>query len=365
MSREKRTPATRKTPPPPPPASSYDELLSEIMERIRSAQMRAAAAVNQEVVLLYWQIGRAVMERQEREGWGTRVIDRLAADLRAAFPAQRGFSTRNLKYMRAIAEAYRDPEFVQQVVAQVPWGHHMVLLDRLKEARQREWYLRKAIEQGWSRNMLLNQIAGRLMERQGQALTNFERTLPPARSELARELLKSPYSFDFLGLGGARRERTLESALTRHIRDFLLELGVGFAFVGRQYPLAVGGREFFLDLLFYHLGLRCFVAIDLKVGEFEPEYAGKMSFYLAAVDDFLRKPEDHPSVGIILCKDRDAVVVEYALRDTGRPIGVATYEFRDTLPDSLRHALPSADQLTARLEAAIAGPEGAEATGGD
>jgi predicted nuclease of restriction endonuclease-like (RecB) superfamily len=336
---------------------SYEELLLEVKERIRSAQTRAAVAVNRELVTLYWQIGREILDRQARERWGARVIDRLSADLRAAFPGQRGFSSRNLKYMRALAEAYPDPGFVQQVVAQLPWGHHVVLLDRLKDFREREWYLRRTIQEGWSRNLLLNQLAGGAMRRHGQALTNFERTLPPARSELTRELLKSPYTFDFLSLDEARREQDLERALVVHIRDFLLELGVGFAFVGRQYPLAVGGRDFFLDLVFYHLRLRCFVVIDLKIGEFEPEYAGKMSFYLAAVDDLLRSPDDHPSVGIILCKDRNDVIVEYALRDTGRPMGVATYETRATLPDALRGALPSADQLTAEVEAVTGAPE--------
>lgn len=353
-------PVQPESPSPAFPLAEYDELLGTIKERIHTAQTRAALAVNREMVLLYWQIGRDILERQEREGWGARVIDRLSSDLRAAFPGQRGFSTRSLKYMKALADAYRDPAIVQQVAAQLPWGHLMVLLDRLKGERERDWYLRKAIEEGWSRNMLLAQIAGGRMERQGKALTNFDLTLPPARSDLARELLKSPYTFSFLTLEEARREQSLERALLRHIRDFLLELGVGFAFVGSQYLLNVGGRDFYVDLLFYHLSLRCFVVIELKVGEFEPEHAGKMTFYLAAVDDLLRKADDHPTVGIILCTDRSDVVVEYALHDSRRPIGVSTYEFSATLPTSLREALPSAADLTAQVAAVLAAPADAE-----
>lgn len=330
----------------------YDDLLREIKERIHTARTRAAVAVNHEMVLLYWQIGRDILERQERLGWGAKVIDLLAADLRAAFPNERGFSPRNLRYMKALAQAWPTPgEILQQLVAQIPWGHHVVLLDRVKDPREREWYLRKAGENGWSRNVLVHQIDGGLVHRQGKALTNFDRTLPPEQSDLARELLKDSYAFDFLALAEGFRERDLERALTARIRDFLLELGVGFAFVGSQFRLEVGGRDFFLDLLFYHLRLRCYVVVDLKVGEFEPEFAGKMGFYLSAVDDLLRAEDDRETIGIILCKHRSDVVVEYTLRGTGRPIGISTFETRATLPDSLREALPTAAQLQAALRA--------------
>lgn len=339
-----------------PKPAGYDQLLGEIKDRIRSAQLRAAVAVNRELVLLYWSIGRTILERQAREGWGAKVIDRLAADLREAFPDQQGFSPRNLKYMRKLAEAWPDEVIVQQVVAQLPWSHNVILLDKVPDPAERLWYARKATEIGWSRNVLAHQIESGLVRRQGRALTNFTRTLPPAQSELAAEVLKSPYSFEFLALEGELREAGLEGALLRHIQHFLLELGVGFAFLGRQYRLAVGGQEFFLDLLFYHVRLRCYVVIDLKVGAFEPESAGKMSFYLAAMDDLLRGPDDRPSLGIILCTDRNEVIVEYALRDMGRPIGVSTYELRASLPAPLHDALPTTEALAAEVEFVVRAP---------
>jgi predicted nuclease of restriction endonuclease-like (RecB) superfamily len=323
----------------------YEELLGNIKDRIRTAQLRATVSVNRELILLYWDVGREICDRQEREGWGTKVIERLAADLRIAFPEQKGFSLRNPKYMKRFAEEWPDCAIVQQVAAQLPWGHHMLLLDRVDSSQHLEFYARQAAEHGWSRNVLMHQIDSGLVHRQGRAITNFDRTLPPGQSDLARELLKSPYSLDFLTLHDAAREQSLERALIAHIRHFLVELGAGFAFVGQQKALRVGGREFFLDLLFYHLWLRCFVVIELKVGTFEPEYAGKMSFYLAAVDDLMRREGDGPTLGIILCRDRDEVIVEYALRDMGRPIGVSTFQLGTPLPTGLRDALPSVERL--------------------
>jgi predicted nuclease of restriction endonuclease-like (RecB) superfamily len=260
--------------------AGYAELLSDLKQRIRAAQLRAAVAVNQALVLLYWQIGREIMSRQTREGWGSRVIDRLAADLRQAFPEMSGLSPRNLKYMRAFATAFPDEAIVQQLVAQIPWGHIVRLLDYVKDPVERGWYVRQTIQHGWSRNVLLHQIESRLYQRQGQAITNFDRTLPPPQSDLAQQVLKDPYAFDFLTLAPDARERDLERGLLQHVRDFMLELGIGFAFIGNQVHLEVGGDDFYLDLLFYHLRLRCFVVIELKVGEFQPEYAGKMNFYL-------------------------------------------------------------------------------------
>jgi len=325
--------------------AEYEEMLRGIKERIAAAQLRAAISVNRELVLLYWDIGREILERQSRAKWGAKVIAKLASDLRLAFPEQTGFSPRNLTYMRRFAEEWPDCSIVQQLVAQLPWGHQVVLLDRVDASDHRLFYARQAAEHGWSRNVLMHQIDSGLVHRQGRAITNFDRTLPPGQSDLARELLKSPYSLDFLTLHDAAREQTLERALIAHIRDFLVELGAGFAFVGQQKALRVGGREFFLDLLFYHLWLRCFVAIELKVGTFEPEYAGKMSFYLAAVDELMRREGDGPSLGIILCRDRDDVIVEYALRDMGRPIGVSTFHMGTPLPTGLRDALPSVERL--------------------
>jgi predicted nuclease of restriction endonuclease-like (RecB) superfamily len=289
-----------------------------------------------------------VLDRQETQGWGARIIDRLSEDLIRSFPEVTGFRKRNLRYMRAFAAAYRDPEFVQQVVALLPWGHHVRILDSVKTPAEREWYIRQAIEHGWSRNVLVHQIEGALYKRQGRGLTNFSRTLPAPQSELAQQLLKDPYNFDFLALGPEMLERDLERGLIEHVRDFILELGKGFAFMGSQYPLEVGDQDFYLDLLFYHVRLRCYVVIELKIEDFKPEFAGKMNFYLSVVDDKLRHAEDQPSIGIILCKGRNEVIVEYALRDTNKPIGVAQYQLANerTLPEALRAELPTAAELS-------------------
>jgi len=327
----------------------YVELLDEIKTRIRAAQIRAALAVNRELVLLYWQIGQEILIRQREQGWGAKVIDRLSLDLRREFPEVKGFSARNLRYMRAFAQAYHDEPFVQQTVAQIPWGHNLVLLDKLKDLDLRSWYAAQIIEHGWSRNVLVHQIESGLHLRRGQAVTNFARTLPAPQSDLARELIKDPYHFDFLELGSEVRERELERGLMAHMRDFLLELGIGFAFVGSQYHLEVGGQDYYLDLLFYHLRLRCHVVIDLKIGAFRPEDAGKMNFYLSAVDDLLRHPDDQPSIGLILCKDRNRVVVEYALRGVEKPIGVSEYRVTERLPMGLRGSLPTVEELEREL----------------
>ena len=329
--------------------ANYASFLWALQERIRSAQMRAASTVNHELVLLYWQIGREILAQQDAHGWGARVIDRLSQDLRQAFPEMRGFSPRNLKYMRAFAEAWPDELFVQQVAAQIPWFHNCVLLDKLATSSEREWYARRTIENGWSRNILVHQIESRLHLRVGEAQTNFARTLPPPQSELAQQILKDPYTFDFLDLGEEAQERDLEHALIEHLRAFLLELGLGFAFVGSQYHLEVGGQDFHLDLLFYHFRLHCFVVIDLKIGEFEPEYAGKMNFYLSAVDEMLRGEHDQPSIGVILCRAKNRIIVEYALRDLSKPIGVSAYQLTQALPESLRGSLPTIEALEAEL----------------
>jgi predicted nuclease of restriction endonuclease-like (RecB) superfamily len=280
------------------------------------------------------------------------VLERLAADLHVAFPDVHGFSRRDLGYMRSFAAAYRDGVFVQQLVAQIPWGHNVRILDKVKDAPVREWYARQTIEHGWSRDVLVHQIESRLYERQGGALTNFERTLPAPQSELARQLLKDPYNFDFLMMGKDAHERDLERGLLEDLREFLLELGVGFAFVGSQYHLEVGEQDFYIDLLFYHLRLRCFVVIDLKMGAFQPEYVGKINFYLSVVDDVLRQEGDAPSVGLLLCKTKDRVVAEYALRDIAKPIGVSDYQITDALSADLRDSLPTVEQLEAELASA-------------
>lgn len=331
------------------PPEGYGDWLKELKNRIHSAQLRASLAVNRELVLLYWQIGQDILTRQAQQGWGAKVIERLARDLRSAFPDMKGFSPRNLKYMRAFAEAWPDVQFVQQAVAQLPWGHNLVLLDKLPGPETRRWYAAQAIEHNWSRNILVMQIETRLLERNGNAVSNFETLLPKPQSDLARESLKDPYRFDFLGLTLDAQEREIESALIRHVTDFLLELGAGFAFVGKQVLLDVGGEEFFIDLLFYHLKLRCYVAIELKAGKFKPEHLGQLGFYLAAVDAQLKHPQDSPTIGLLLCKSKNKIVAEYALRDSARPIGVAEYQLVDSLPAELQISLPSIEQIEREL----------------
>ena len=330
---------------------AYGRFLDELKARIRAAQVRAALSVNRELVLLYWEIGRAIAARQEEHGWGAQVIARLSADLRRAFPEMKGFSPRNLQYMRTFAGAYPGEAIAQQVVAQLPWGHNVRLLDTVPDPTERDWYARKAIEHGWSRAMLAHHIEARLYSRQGRADTNFARTLPAPQSDLAQQILKDPYNFDFLSLGDEAHERDLERGLVAHIRAFLLELGVGFAFLGSQHRLDVAGQDYYLDLLFYHTRLHCYVVIDLKMVTFDPAFAGTMNFYLSAVDDLLRTPGDGPTIGIILCKGKDRVVAEYALRDMTKPIGISAFNLAGALPDEWRGSLPTVEDLEAELRA--------------
>ncbi|PKO48573.1 MAG: DUF1016 domain-containing protein [Betaproteobacteria bacterium HGW-Betaproteobacteria-4] len=332
-----------------PPPTGYADWLADLKSRIHTAQQRATLAVNRELVLLYWQIGRDILARQAEQGWGAKVIERLAEDLRTAFPDMKGFSRANLMYMRAFAEAWPDAEIVQQAIGQLPWGHNLVLLSRLKDPEQRLAYARSAIAHGWSRNVLNIHIETRLLERSGKTVTNFELTLPKPQSDLARESLKDPYRFDFLGLTHEAQEREIENALVKHVTDFLLELGAGFAFVGRQVLLDVAGDEFFIDLLFYHLKLRCYVVIELKGGKFKPEHLGQLSFYLAAVDAQVKHPQDAPTIGLLLCKSKNKVVAEYALRNNTQPLGVAEYQLLDSLPAELQTSLPSIEQIEREL----------------
>jgi predicted nuclease of restriction endonuclease-like (RecB) superfamily len=330
--------------------TGYEDFLLDLKTRIQSAQIRAALAVNRDLVTLYWQIGREILARQQHQGWGAKVIDRLARDLHSAFPEMKGFSPRNLKYMRAFAEAYLDEQFVQQAAAQIPWFHNCAIIDKVKDPTERAWYIRKTTEHGWSRNVLVLQIESGLYRRQGKAITNFERTLPAPQSDLAHQLLKDPYNFDFLTLSTEAHERDLERGLLDHIREFLLELGVGFAFVGSQYHLEVGGDDFYIDLLFYHLRLRCYVVIDLKMKKFTPADAGQMNFYLSAVDDLLRHPTDESSIGLILCKEQNKIIAEYALRDTSKPIGVSAFRITEALPEEFKGSLPTIEELEAEME---------------
>jgi len=326
----------------------YAAWLAELKATIRTARLKAGLAVNRELVLLYWRIGKEILERQSAQGWGAKVIDQLARDLRAEFSDMRGFSRTNLLYMRAFASAWPEEAIVHQLGGQIPWRHNCVIIDQVKDRATREWYIRKTIENGWSRSVLELQIETAAHRRVGASQTNFDRALPSPQSDLARDILKDPYTFDFLGITDASNERTIEKALLLRLRDFLIELGVGFAFVGSQYRLEVEGDEFFIDLLFYHTRLHCYVVIELKNTAFRPEYVGKLNFYLAAVDDLVRNQTvDAPTIGLVLCKSRKGTVVEYALRDIHTPMGVSTY--RTALPDAMAGVLPSIEALTEEL----------------
>jgi len=329
----------------------YAETLSELKRRIERERLRVVLSANAAMVRLYWDIGRIILDRQEREGWGARVIDRLAADLRRAFPDMKGFSPRNLKYMRAFAAAWPDRTIVQEVLAQITWYQNLALLEKLNDPATRLWYARQSVTHGWSRTILTLQIEGQLHRRTGKAVTNFPQTLPPADSDMAAQVFKDPYLFDFLGTADPRREAEVEQAMVDRVQRFLLELGTGFAFVGRQIHLEVDDEDFFIDLLFYHLRLRCFVVVELKAVPFQPEFLGKLNVYLSAVDDLLRHPDDKPTIGLLLVKQKSRVLVEYALRDIRKPIGVADWVTKLTrsLPKELRESLPTIEQIEAEL----------------
>ncbi len=345
----------------------YPSLLEDIKRRIRSAQIRAALSVNRELIRLYWDIGKTIVQRQQAAGWGKSTVERLAADIQREFPGIAGFSPQNVWFMRAFYLAWtRDVQQLQQPVREselskngdlpqavrdIPWGHNIQLISKIKAPAERLWYAQQTITHGWSRSMLEHWIESDLYSRQGKAVTNFKETMPLPQSDLALQVLKDPYNFDFLTLREDAIERDLEDGLTGQMMRFLLELGEGFAFVGRQVPLRVDREDFYIDLLFYHLNLRAFVVIDLKARKFVPEDAGKMNFYLSAVDDLMRKPGDAPSIGLILCKDRSRIIAEYALRYLNRPVGVAGYLTRLTekLPKELQGKLPTVKQIEAEL----------------
>lgn len=329
--------------------AEYAHWLAELKVLIRNARVKASLAVNRELVSLYWRIGSEIIARQAQQGWGAKVIEQLANDLRAEFPDMRGLSPRNMKYMRAFAQAWPDEAIVQQLAAQLPWFHNCMILDKVKAPELRQWYIQQTISNGWSRAVLEVQIETQLHTRLGKAQNNFARTLPAPQSELARDLIKDPYTFDFLGLTDAVNERSIEKALITHLRDFLIELGVGFAFVGSQYKLDIEGDEFYIDLLFYHTKLHCYVVLELKNTEFKFEYTGQLNGYLAAVDDLVRDPKvDAPTIGMILCKSKKKTIVEYALRGVDTPMGVST--FRTALPAAVLDSLPSIEALAEKLD---------------
>lgn len=351
----------------------YAGLLADTKQRVRHAQTRAVLAVNAELIRLYWEIGALIDSRQKKEGWGAGVIPRLARDLHNELPEEKGFSERNIKRMLAFYREYPHLEFVPQPVAQtesgpkgpqaaalfpadliqaVPWGHHAELIAKVKDLPTRLWYMQSTLANGWSRNILVMQIETAAHNRQGRATTNFAKRLPPPDSDLVQQTLKDPYLFDFLTLEAGFHERELETGLIAHLENFLLELGQGFAFVGRQYHLDIGDQDFYIDLLFYHLKLRCYVVIDLKRGDFKPEYAGKMNFYCSVVDDQLRHETDKPTIGLILCQQPNRILAEYALRGVDKPIGVSSFELTRALPESLESSLPTIEQIERELEGA-------------
>jgi len=329
--------------------SEYLEIVGNIKAQIASAQQRVILNANKELVMLYWNIGKTI---NKHKTWGSKFIENMARDIKSAFPNQRGFSERNLKYMSKFANIYNDLEIMQKVSAQLSWSHNVALLDKIKDDKERLWYAEKTIENGWSLNIMHLQIDSKLYERQviANKTTNFKDKLPYPQNELAQQILKDPYNFDFMEYREGMIERDIENELVDNIAKFLLELGTGFSFVGQQYHLEVDNEDFYIDLLFYHLELRCYVVIELKTGVFKPEYAGKLNFYISAVDDLLKKPMDNPTIGILLCRDKKKLIAEYALRNLSSPIGVSEFKMTSMLPKELEDILPTAEDIENRLK---------------
>ena len=331
-------------------SEDYKNWLSGIKSTIRKAQIKASMSANSALIELYWKLGRKIVEKQEHSSWGSSLIERLAKDLRFEFPEITGFSRRNLYAIRQWYLFYsKEFKKVPQVVAQIPWGHNRLIISKIKDINQAIYYSLETVKNGWARDILKIQIESRLFERKGKALTNFERTLPKPHSDLAKETLKDPYIFNFLELEEDVQEREIEKELTIRITDFILELGKGFAFVGRQYKIEISENEYYIDLLFYHLDLRSYVVIELKAGKFKPEYAGKLNFYLSAVDSQLKKHHDKPSIGILLCKSKDKIEAEYALRDLNKPIGISDFKLTNAIPEELKAKLPTVEELENEL----------------
>jgi predicted nuclease of restriction endonuclease-like (RecB) superfamily len=332
--------------------TNYQELLIEIKERIRSAQYAALKAVNHELISLYWDIGRSIVDRQQTAGWGKSIVEKLAQDIQAEFPGISGFSTANLWRMRAFYLGYAENPNLAPMVREIGWTHNLVILEKCKDDLEREFYLRMTRKFGWTKNVLSHQIENQTYQKTLLNQTNFDSTLTTEISQQAKLAIKDEYTFDFLELGDAHSERQLEQAILSQVEPFLQEMGGMFTFVGSQYRLTVGGQEYFLDLLLYHRQLKCLIAIELKVGEFLPEYVGKMQFYLAVLDDTVRLPDENSAIGIILCKTKDRTIVEYALRESNKPIGVTTYQVVSTLPQEFQGRLPDPTQI-ARLLSGI------------
>ncbi len=331
--------------------AGYNDLLNNLKKKVKASQLKAAIKVNQELLNLYWEIGNTMLEKQIKEGWGSKISEKLSYDLKKEFTDIQGFSARNLRFMIQFAKEYPNIEIRKQLVSQIPWGHNIILMQRVKNKEERLWYIRETIKNGWSRSILETWIDSNLYKRSGQAITNFESTLPLAQSDLANQTLKDPYCFDFLTLREKHDEKELEEGLLKHTQKFLLELGAGFAFIGSQYKLSVSNKDFYIDLLFYHLKLRSYVVVELKAKEFSPRDIGQMNFYLSAIDDLLKQPGENPTIGLLLCKTKNKVIAEYTLRDVNKPIGVSEYTTKiiESLPENLKSSLPSIAELEKEL----------------
>ena len=341
--------------------SSYRDWLAQLKDKFRNVQMNAAIAVNSKMLQFYWELGAEIVEKQKSSSWGDRLIPQLSRDLSAEFPEMKGFSVSNLKYMRQWFLFYTGGIAIgQQTVGQIappsvsqitrtPWGHNVAIIAKCKNLDEALYYVQNTIVYGWSRSVLTHQIESGLWQREGKAITNFSQTLPANQSDLLRQTFKDPYILDFMMLTKEHNERELEQGLIQHITQFLLELGTGFAYIGRQVPLQVGERDFFIDLLFYHTRLHCYIVVELKAVDFEPEHAGKLNFYIRAVDEQLRRKGDQPTIGLLLCKNRDKLVVEYALSDINKPIGVSEYQLTSSLPSEIKSSLPTVEEIVAEL----------------
>ena len=331
---------------------NYIEIFSILKEKIKRAQIKTMVAVNSELITLYWEIGKTILEQQKKQGWGSNIINQLSKDLKKSFPKMKGFSPRNLSYMKKLAHTYPDFKFLQQVVAKLPWGQNIILLDKINSDIKRLWYAKKSIQNGWSRNVLVHQIESKLYERQKTSkdkTTNFLTVLPSPNSELAQDMIKDPYKFDFLQISEEAKEREIEESLVKHIKDFLLELGSGFAFVGQQYHLEIGGQDFYIDLLFYNINLKCYVVIELKAGDFKPSDVGQLNFYLSAVDNLLQNRDGNPTIGLLLCKTKNKTIAEYSLRDMSKPMGISEYKLTEAIPENLKTSLPTIEELESEL----------------
>ena len=330
--------------------NNYAALIQTLKTEISQARIRAHLSVNKEMISLYWRIGSQILERQDKEGWGTKVIENISNDLRKEFPEMKGLSARNLVYMQTFAKAYSDFPITQAALAQITWYHNITLLDKIKDYEERIWYVKETAKNGWSRNVMVAQIQTGLYNRQGKSINNFKSTLPAAQSDLAQSIIKDPYNLEFLDIQGKIHERELEGKLIDHIRNFLLELGQGFAFIGNQYHIELEGEDYYLDLLFYHVKLKCYVVIELKTGKFKPEHAGKMNFYLNLMDRQVKDKSDNPTIGLILCEDKKGITVEYAIEGINKPMGVSQFKLTEKLPEQLKQYLPTAEELTKLVE---------------